>query len=200
MKSADAALFPASPIGTSLLLETPLLPLLPLRVTLSKSIDDGAPARRCCCRLPPPPPPVVLVSTLKKHVIAAAKQYKAETTNIPKQVNGNANILDKKLPQNETQFTTRSRFVLPHPGTKHGQSIMLTTVNTTLGTPNTNICNALNTRAMHTVHRNGSSFSSNCIFAHPRKFHHRKCSGNAPSSTISEHSQQKCVPQLPHFI
>mmetsp|Transcript_11550 Transcript_11550/g.21336 ORF Transcript_11550/g.21336 Transcript_11550/m.21336 type:complete len:124 (+) Transcript_11550:221-592(+) len=121
----------------------------------------------------------------------AKKQYKALNSNIPKQVKGSNNKDDKKLPQNDTQLTTRSLFVLPHPGTKQGHRIKQTRVNTNDGIPSTIICNADNALAPQMVHLKGASFSSSCILAQPLKFHQRKCSGKAPSSTISLHSQQK---------
>eukprot|EP00581_Thalassiosira_minuscula_P026003 CAMPEP_0184430088 /NCGR_PEP_ID=MMETSP0738-20130409/263452_1 /TAXON_ID=385413 /ORGANISM="Thalassiosira miniscula, Strain CCMP1093" /LENGTH=218 /DNA_ID=CAMNT_0026794565 /DNA_START=180 /DNA_END=835 /DNA_ORIENTATION=+ len=108
--------------------------------------------------LPPPPPvlpPSVVaprpavefgMNTFKKKARDAKKQYIVVNNNIPKQVNGNSSNDDRKLPQNETQLISLSRFVLPHPGTKHGHNIQLMPVNTKLGIPNTIICAKLNAR------------------------------------------------------
>ncbi|KAL7513520.1 hypothetical protein ACHAXN_011115 [Cyclotella atomus] len=47
---------------------------------------------------------------------------------------------DKKLPQNETQFTALSRFVLPTPGTKQGHNKELAIARAIDGIPSTISC------------------------------------------------------------
>jgi hypothetical protein len=143
---------------------------------------------------------------------AATKQDSASSRIIPRQVNGSINSDDKKLPQNDTQFTTvdeaewmvawlsreerrgarqnliyniwesrdeqdeghldspRSLFVFPQLGTMHGHNAILTRVNTTAGIPSTIIWKPDISFATQMVHRNGSVFSSSCMFAHPLRF------------------------------
>lgn len=123
-------------------------------------------------------------------------------------------------------YSPRSLFVAPQPNTIQGHTIMLSSVNATAGIPSTTIWNIDSSLAPKIVHLIGSLFSSSCMFAHPVTFlnqkrriscqmvaqkkkhtihrniahHQRKCSGNAPSSTIALQIQQKWVPQEPHFI
>ena len=125
------------------------------------------------------------VNILKKQAMHAKKQYIAVNTNTPRLVKGRSSKDDKQLPQNETLLTSLSLLLLPHPGTMQGHRTQLTMVNSTDGIPKTRICKIDSALAPHMAHGVGSTLSWSCRFAQPLKFHHRKCSGNAPSSLQS---------------
>ena len=110
---------------------------------------------------------------------------------MPRQVKGSIIRVDKAEPQNETMFITLSLAERPHPGTKQGHIKHVTIVNATAGIPKTRICRIDSIFAPYFVQDVGWSLSSSCILAHPFRFHHLKCAGNAPSSTTAPHNQQK---------
>ena len=74
---------------------------------------------------------------------------------LPTQLNGNIIIEDKKLPQNETQLTNRSRHVIPAFITKQGHTRELAIANINDGMPKTIICRTDKAVAMRLVHFNG---------------------------------------------
>lgn len=70
----------------------------------------------------------------------------------PMKLKGNTIIVDKKLPQNEMQFTARSRFVLPIPGRRQGHTRELAIANVNDGMPSTISCKIDKSFAKHMVH------------------------------------------------
>jgi hypothetical protein len=73
-------------------------------------------------------------------------------TSLPKQLKGSTINVDKKLPQNDTQFTALSLFVLPIPGNTQGQTQELAIANANEGMPSTISCKIDKSFAMQMVH------------------------------------------------